>query len=114
MDSRCAEALAGQLAGALLAAQARSELQSPGPEQLADLRLQIRALEAQAVESAALHRQETLRLRSRCDVLAILMRRALLLLLGQRGAELADLRKRVARAEDAAQQNDLVLDNVRR
>lgn len=42
------------------------------------------------------------------------MRRALLLLLGQRGSDLADLRHRVVCIEDAAQQNDLILDNVRR
>lgn len=113
-EAVCTEALAGQLAEALLAAKAGTAPADPGPEQLADLRLQIRSLEAQAVESAALHRQETLRLRSRCDVLAILMRRALLLLLGQRSADLAELRHRVVRVEDAAQQNDLVLDNVRR
>lgn len=113
-EAECTEALAGQLAEALLAARAGKTPADPGPEQLADLRLQIRTLEAQAVESAALHRQETLRLHSRCDVLAILMRRALLLLLGQRGSDLADLRHRVVCIEDAAQQNDLILDNVRR
>lgn len=42
------------------------------------------------------------------------MRRALLLLLGRRAGDLAELRQRIARVEDAAQQNDLVLDNVRR
>lgn len=45
-EAICTEALAGQLAEALLATKAGTAPADPGPEQLVDLRLQIRALEA--------------------------------------------------------------------